>query len=116
MTAGVPDPHAPPMLEIAPHHRLTVRPATDADAYALAQLAAVDSSLPIAGRTLVAEIDGDPVAAIGLDDRTVVADPFRRTAEIVEMLRLRAAQVEPRRRLSPRPARRARGLRPAAAY
>ena len=103
------------MLHTATHPSLTVRTASDADAYALAQLAAVDSSTPLAGRTLVAELGSEPVAAISIDDGTVVADPFRPTAEIVEMLRLRVAQLQPRRGVSLRP-RPFRAPRPAAAH
>jgi hypothetical protein len=43
---------------------------------------------------LVAEVDGTPVAAISLVDGHVVADPFERTADVVELLRLRAAQLD----------------------
>jgi hypothetical protein len=103
------------MLDTATHPRLTVRTASDADAYALAQLAAVDSSRPLAGRTLVAEVDSEPVAAISVDDGKVVADPFRRTAEVVEMLRLRVAQMQPGRGLSLRP-RPSRAPRPVPAH
>ncbi len=99
------------MFEIAPHHRhITVRVATDADRLALDRLAAVDSADRAPDRALVAEVDGTPVAAVSIDGRDAIADPFERTAEIVEMLRLRVRQ------LSPRPARRGRALRPAAAW
>ena len=102
------------MLTTASHQRLTVRVADDHDAYVLAQLAAVDSAEPLEGRVLVAEIDGRPVAAISMTDSTVVADPFRRTADIVQMLRVRAAQMR-----GERVSRRglpARGLRPVAVH
>jgi hypothetical protein len=81
------------MLTTASHQRLTVREATDHDAYALTHLAAVDSADPLPGRVLVAEIDGRPVAALSMTTSTVVADPFRRTADIVQMLKVRAAQM-----------------------
>ena len=102
------------MLTTASHQRLTVRVATDHDAYALAHLAAVDSAEPLPGRVLVAEVDGRPVAAIAVADSTVVADPFRRTADIVQMLRVRAAQM--RGESVSRRARPVRALRPVPAH
>lgn len=79
--------------------RITVRVADDGDASALVRLAALDSA-PVPDRpTLVAEIDGEPVAALPLNAGRAVADPFRRTSAAVEMLELRAAQLRGRRRL-----------------
>jgi hypothetical protein len=52
-------------------------------------------------RSLVAEVDGEILAALPLDDDLPAADPFRPTAALVGMLRLRAAELgrrgEPRR-------------------
>jgi hypothetical protein len=89
---------------------LTIRHANVADASDLARLAAVDSAAPLTGDALVAFVDGEPWAAIELDTGAVVADPFRPSAELVEVLRLRASALggeRPRRRLPrllPRPA------------
>jgi len=66
--------------------------ATDEDA--LRRLAALDSVRPLKGRALVAEVEGRPVAALGLLDRRVVADPFEHTADAVELLRYRARRLE----------------------
>jgi hypothetical protein len=71
---------------------VTVRRATDGDAAALVRLAALDSANVLPGPVLVAEVDGTPMAAISLADGRVVADPFERTADLVELLRVRAAQ------------------------
>jgi len=68
----------------------TIRPATEADAPALRDLAALDGARPLAGLVLVGEIDGRPAAAIAPGDGRVVADPFVRTAQLASMLRLRA--------------------------
>jgi hypothetical protein len=65
------------------------------DAADLRRLAALDSTRPLRGRALVAEVEGRPVAAIGLDDARVVADPFEHTAEVVELLRVRAERLDP---------------------
>jgi hypothetical protein len=41
----------------------------------------------------VAELGGEAVAAMSLTSGAIVADPFRRTGDAAEMLRLRAAQL-----------------------
>jgi hypothetical protein len=63
---------------------------------------------------LVAEIEGELVAAISLATEAVVADPFRRTADAVALLRLRAAQLGGESEIGERRTRR-RLLRPAPA-
>ena len=68
---------------------LTLRRAGTADDIAIARVAALDSRRPPAGPTLIAELDGSIVAAISVGDGAVVADPFERTAHIVQTLRLR---------------------------
>jgi hypothetical protein len=57
------------------------------------RLAALDSSLPPRGELLGASVGGKLVAVLGVGSGQLVADPFRRTAELVELLRLRAAQL-----------------------
>jgi hypothetical protein len=64
-------------------------PRSDED-FAVRRLAYLDSRRPLRGDVLVAFVDGEPLAAVSLADGTVVADPFRHTADIVELLRLRA--------------------------
>ena len=81
---------------------ITIRYASTADDQAIARLAALDSAPPPQGAVLLAEVDGEAHAAIGLGDDHAVADPFRPTAEIVALLRERAAQL---RREGRRPAR-----------
>ena len=73
--------------------RVTVRMADDGDAGAIARLAALDSAGFPPGPTLVAEVDGEPAAALPVAGGPAVADPFRRTAAAIEMLELRAAQL-----------------------
>src|SRR3954471_8246673 len=67
---------------------LVVRRGSHADTDALAIVAALDSSRPLTGRTVVAELDGRIVAAVSLHDGRVVADPFVATADLVELLRV----------------------------
>jgi hypothetical protein len=72
---------------------VVIRPAVAADAVAVLRLAALDSARPPAGETLVAEQAGSLVAALSLSDGDVIADPFRPTADIVGLLRMRAGQL-----------------------
>jgi len=74
---------------------ITIRPATDADAGALARLAQLDSSRVPSQPLLAAHVDGDLRAAISMADGTAIADPFRRTADLVAMLRLEAGVQAP---------------------
>jgi hypothetical protein len=66
---------------------ITIRPSNDADDRRLRELAELDSAPPIAGPVLIAEVDERPVAAISVDGRREIADPFVRTLEVVELLR-----------------------------
>ena len=70
---------------------ITIRSARPADAPALGRLAALDSQRLPAGDLLVAEVCGELVAAYAPASERVVADPFRFTATIVALLRVRAA-------------------------
>ena len=57
----------------------------------LADLADLDSAPVPHGDVLLAEVDGQVAAALPLDGGRAIADPFRQTAGLVEMLRIRAA-------------------------
>jgi hypothetical protein len=72
---------------------LTVRRAAPADDAAITRVSSLDSARPPVGPTLVAELNDEIVAAVSLRDGAVVADPFRPTTAIVEMLRLRRRQL-----------------------
>jgi len=63
------------------------RPAGDADRHALVRLAALDDAEPVTGDVVMAFADGHAVAAMSTADGRVVADPFRRTADAVELMR-----------------------------
>jgi hypothetical protein len=78
---------------------VVVRRAKAADGPALAALAALDEVDAPVGGMLVAEVDGSLRAALPLDGGRAFADPFRPTAQLVELLRLRAQQVRVDRRL-----------------
>jgi hypothetical protein len=65
---------------------ITIRQSLDSDASDLRRLAELDSARPLSGPALVAEHGGHAVAAVSLDERRSIADPFLPTANVVEML------------------------------
>jgi hypothetical protein len=79
---------------------LQIRAADDTDLPALQRLARLDSGRLPTGSLIVAEDDGEIVAAMSAHDGTTIANPFRATSAIVAMLRLRADQLKPRPRRS----------------
>lgn len=82
---------------------ISIRRATAADEAAIRRLAVLDSAPAPRGELLIAEVAGEPRAALELSSGVAVADPFRPTAELIELLRLRATALrgpgEPARRL-----------------
>ena len=72
---------------------LTVRRAVADDAARLERLAALDSASLPRSPLLVAEMNGRLLAALPLDGGPSIADPFAPTAALVELLRLRSAQL-----------------------
>lgn len=72
--------------------RITLRAGRAEDAEQLSDLAQLDSAKPFEGDVLVALLEDELVAAIGLDDGRVVASPMHPSAEVVALLGLRAAQ------------------------
>jgi hypothetical protein len=84
---------------------LTIRPARDSDARALQRLAELDSQQVLTGPLLVALVAGEPWAAMQVSGEAAIADPFRPTADIVEILHTRAAQLRGRSRRPLRPQR-----------
>jgi hypothetical protein len=69
---------------------LTIRRATAADTFALRRLAAIDSAAPPTGDVLLAEMGTELWAALSVDTGAAIADPFRPSADLVELLRFRA--------------------------
>ena len=72
---------------------LSLRAATPRDAHAIRTVAHLDSSRAPDEDALVGEVSGEIVAVIGMRDGHVVADPFRPTAGVVELLRTRRSQL-----------------------
>jgi hypothetical protein len=83
---------------------LTIRRATAADTSAIRRLSALDSAFPPTGDVLLAEMNEELWAALSVDTGHAVADPFRRSGDLVDLLRFRAE------RLSTERAARGRGL------
>ena len=87
---------------------LALRLAGSGDARELKILAELDEAPELSGETLLAVIDGEPVAALSLDDGRVISNPFVATSDAVSLLRIRAKHVvghavrRPRRAWRPR--------------
>jgi hypothetical protein len=88
---------------------VTLRLADAADGAALDRLAQRDCRLLPPGPHLLAEREGRIEAAVSLASGELIADPFRRTAELCDLLRCHAGglRVDPQPRpvapLSPTP-------------
>jgi hypothetical protein len=74
---------------------LTIRPADLTDLAGLDRLAGLDSASPPTGDVLVAEVGGELWAAVEIDTGAAVADPFRPSGELVELLRMHAGGARP---------------------
>jgi hypothetical protein len=97
-----------PTITTAPS--VLIRAARGSDGSALERLAILDSATVPAGDLLVAEADGRLIAARAIESGESIADPFVPSADVVELLAVRAdTLVRPSRRT------RAAWLRPARA-
>jgi hypothetical protein len=76
------------------HKAITIRRSTTGDASAVARIAALDSRRAPEGDAMLAFVGGELRAVLPLDGGRPLADPFHRTAELVELLRY---SVEPGR-------------------
>ena len=77
--------------------RLVLRRSSAEDEEALARLARLDSAPRARGEMLVAEVDDAIVAAVPFTGGPAIADPFRPTADVVELLQARVARFAPQR-------------------
>jgi hypothetical protein len=73
---------------------ITLRIAYPDDAQALARLAELDGATPLASPVLVAEVSGSPIAALSLSDFRTIANPFEPSAAPVQLLLVRARQLQ----------------------
>jgi hypothetical protein len=65
----------------------------DEDAASIRRLARLAASDAPYGPALLAEVDGEPVAAIGFVDGRAVGDPTRTTPGLLRLLRLRRLET-----------------------
>src|SRR5690349_21390552 len=73
---------------------VVIRAARGSDGPALRRLAELDSHDHIpAGDLLIAETDDQLVAALSVETGERIADPFRRTADVVDLLAYRARRL-----------------------
>jgi len=97
-----------PSVADASGERVVLRRAQRQDANALDRLAALDGVRRPAGELMLAEVDGEILAAVPVEGGRAIADPFRPTADLVDLLRSRTrplagrAEVSGLRRLRPR--------------
>lgn len=75
---------------------ITIRPATAGDRDAILRLAELDGRRSPAGDLLLAFVEGELRAALPLAGGAALADPFHRTAALVELLGVRADARRPR--------------------
>jgi hypothetical protein len=71
---------------------IVIRLAVAADKAALERLAELDSARPPEGRVVIGEVHGQAVAAMAVDEGRLIADPCMPTANLAELLRVRADQ------------------------
>ena len=73
---------------------VAVRLAGPEDESAVQRVHILDSKAVVAGGPyLIAEADAQVIAALPIAGGDVAADPFRRTAEVVALMKMRAAQI-----------------------
>jgi hypothetical protein len=82
-----------------PGEAVSLRLCSVHDDEALERLAQLEGRPAPRGRFVLAEVNGEIVAALPLPGGDALTDPFRATAHLVPLLRLRAAQLhdQPRR-------------------
>jgi hypothetical protein len=91
---------------------IVIRRAYPDDAGALQRLAQLDSTRLPADSYLVAEVEGELRAALGLDSGASAADPFHPSAPLVRLLHLHADALRRREQKAKRAERRLRSLLP----
>ena len=71
---------------------IMIRHSNGADEAELRRLAQLDDRRALEGEAVLGFVDDELRAAVAVDDGRALADPFRHTAELVELLRLTVAQ------------------------
>jgi hypothetical protein len=73
---------------------ITIRRSTEDDRFAILRLGELDDRPAPTAESLLAFVGGELRAALPLAGGDAIADPFHRTAELVDLLRVRAATLE----------------------
>jgi hypothetical protein len=79
--------------EIGARRSITIRVAHTGDDDRLERLAGLAGTDLPAGELVVADSDGELIAAVSLVTGETVTDPFHVTSDLVALLRVRAAQL-----------------------
>ena len=79
--------------QVGGRSEISIRSARPADVDSLTALAALAGAAVPTADVLLAESDGAIVAALSTATGDLITDPFRATGDLVELLRLRAAQL-----------------------
>ena len=85
---------AEPRRDAPPDESVALRLCSVHDDPAIERLALLEGKPVPQGRMILAEVDGEIVAALPLRGGEPLTDPFRPTAHLLTLLRLRAAQLE----------------------
>jgi hypothetical protein len=93
-TRGLAHLRTQPARHVAAQRSVTLRFGTPADRRPLARLAELDSVPAPEQPVLLAELDGQLRAALTLRGGAVIADPFHPTADLIDLLRARANQLQ----------------------
>jgi hypothetical protein len=72
---------------------ITIRRATPEDASEVERLAQLEGARAPAGDFLVADVDGELWAAAELSGGGMIADPFRPSGDVAELLRMRLERL-----------------------
>jgi hypothetical protein len=84
---------AEPTRDEIAEETVTFRVSRVSDDLSLARLAALEARAVPRGRQLLAEVDGEVIAALPLVGGAFLGDPFRATAHLLPLMRPRAAQL-----------------------
>jgi hypothetical protein len=63
------------------------------DGQSVRRLASIANAAAPEGAVVLAEVDGEPVAAVGIADGRTVADPARSTPALITQVRLHRLQI-----------------------
>jgi hypothetical protein len=78
---------------VPPAEAIAIRRATPDDDVALLRLARLDGAPPLHGDVLIADVEGEPHAAIEIATGATIADPFEPTTHLLDLLRVRAERL-----------------------